>query len=140
MSLDPDVLRVYVVFRADLPEMTRAKSEVQAAHAVGSLVFKHALRGPEGMNHLARWFGGMYAIIRPDEIIDSDQAKICMEVDDLAALNQIKNRALKRLVMAVMVQDAAHTIFSEPTLTCVAFGPCSKTDGNAITRGARMRS
>jgi len=131
--------RLYIVFRADLPEMTRAKGEVQAAHAAGSLIFKHALRGARGMNELAEWMGGMFAVIKPNAEIDSAQPKVVMEVDDLPALLKVRDRAFKRSVVAVVVKDAAHTVFSEPTITCVAFGPCSKTDGNAITRGARMR-
>jgi peptidyl-tRNA hydrolase len=33
-------LRLYIVFRADLPEMTRAKGEVQAAHAAASMIYR----------------------------------------------------------------------------------------------------
>ena len=130
--------RIYIVFRADLPEMTRAKGEVQAAHAVGSLIYDIAAFNG-GVTMLADYMtnGNPFA---PDGIVTEGQMKVIMEVNGLEDLRAVKQRADKRGVSVIMIQDAAHTIFPEPTVTCLAFGPCSKTDGNAITRGARMRA
>lgn len=130
-------LRLYIVFRADLPEMTRAKGEVQAAHAVASLLYKELwLTNPVKGEVADRWEKYMGDF---DALVTEGQIKIAMEVDDQAALTRVYERALLRDVPVVCIQDAGRTVFKEPTVTCLAFGPCTKTDGNAIARGARMR-
>lgn len=127
--------RIYIVFRGDLPEMTRAKGEVQAAHAAASLIYM-------GLNTPGTSRERVIEYMEPtihDRFVKDGQAKIVMEVVDKDALTEVFERALVRDVPVVCIQDAAHTVFAEPTVTCLAFGPCSKTDGNAITRGAWMR-
>ena len=130
MSLSPDALRMYIVFRADLPEMTRAKGEVQAAHAAASLIYK----GMENHPSRIKQYMGEF-----EDHVDQGQAKVCMEVLDSVALYAMTAKLLDRGVPYVLIEDAAHTVFDKPTVTCLAFGPCGKTDGNAITRDARMR-
>jgi len=114
-------LRMIVVIRGDLPQMTRAKGEVQFGHAIAALMHK-----------------------APADLIDrymaDNQPKICMEVDDLSEIERIRAKAESRGVTFEVIKDAAHTVFDEPTITCVGIGPMTKTDGNAITRGARMRA
>jgi peptidyl-tRNA hydrolase len=122
---------MYIVFRADLPEMTRAKGEVQAAHAAASLIYSVLRIDPD----LVATYMGEF-----DSIVSEGQAKICMEVNDGADLIVTADRAFRRGVPFVRIQDAAHTVFDKPTFTCVAFGPCTKTEGNSIARKARMRS
>lgn len=130
--LPVEALRIYIVFRADLPEMTRAKGEVQAAHAAASLIFtgmeKHPSRITEYMGTIERG------------CVKSGQAKIVMEVPNALQLVLIWQKAAQRGINVVAIEDQAHTVFTEPTFTCIAFGPCTKTEGNAITRGARMRT
>jgi peptidyl-tRNA hydrolase len=63
-----------------------------------------------------------------------------MEVDDFSGLEAIQKIAKKRGVNSVLICDAARTVFDRPTYTCIGIGPCSKTDGNAITRKARKRA
>lgn len=114
-------LRIIVVYRADLPQMTRGKGEVQFGHAVAGVL--HQTDPAIGARYMAE-----------------GQPKVSMEVDSLGELRLIEGRAQRRGVIAFLVEDAAHTVFDEPTITCIGLGPLSKTDGNAITRGARMRS
>jgi peptidyl-tRNA hydrolase len=111
-------LRIAVVFRSDL-DMPRGKSEVQFGHAISMLIHRD-----------------------PDAFIDylaGLQLKVSLEADDASALERIVEKAKARHVPAVTVVDAGRTIFGEPTLTCVGIGPMSKTDCNAITRGAKLR-
>jgi len=133
-----DDYRIYIVFRADLPEMTRAKGEVQAAHAAASLIYQCAQHSA-GMDVLHDYMSYDEGGLSETGLVHKGQTKINMEVDDLPALKKICERAINRNVDFVMIQDAAHTVFDAPTITCVGIGPCSKTNGNAITRGARMR-
>ncbi|WP_162233347.1 aminoacyl-tRNA hydrolase [Sphingomonas sp. Leaf33] len=113
--------RIIVVYRADLPMMTRAKGEVQFGHAVAGL--------------LHQTDAALFAAYMAD-----GQPKISMEVGSLNDLLRIQAKAFRRGVTAFLVEDAAHTVFDQPTITCIGLGPMTKTDGNSITRGAKMRS
>ena len=123
-SADPtEVLKMVIVFRADLAEMTRAKSEIQAAHAAVALACNVAKHRPE----LLRRY------------LESGQPKTNVEVDSLEELRAVAAKAAKRGVPFEIIEDAGKTIFEVPTITCVMMGPMSKTDSNSITRGLRMR-
>jgi len=119
-----DKLRMIVVLRADLPEMTRGKGEVQFGHAIATCLVQAMAQDPALV--------GRY--------MAESQVKLAMEVDSLEALLKIKEKAQKRGVNHALITDAAHTCFNEPTITCIGLGPMTKTDGNALTRDARMRA
>jgi peptidyl-tRNA hydrolase len=162
MSETADKMRIIVVYRGDLPEMTRAKGEVQFGHAVESVVAEAvppdalarirdelaaivgdpdlamaaALR--ERLRALSDLANGL-GIDRFRQHVADNQPKLSMEVPDLAALLKIKAKAERRGVPHFLVTDAAHTVFAEPTVTAIGLGPLTKTDGNALTRDARMR-
>jgi PTH2 family peptidyl-tRNA hydrolase len=123
MSATADKLRIIIVFRADLPTMHNGKAEVQAGHAVDGTIEAADAADPTLMPRY-----------RAD-----GRVKLSMEVDDLSALLKIKEKAENRGVPHFLVTDAGHTCFAEPTITCIGLGPLTKTDGNALTRGARMR-
>lgn len=131
MTIDPDALRMYIIFRADLPEMTRAKGEVQAGHAAASLIYRGM---SQAYPRLIEDYMGEF-----DKAVHEGQAKIVMEVADEAALHALAARASDRNVPYVLIQDAAHTIFDKPTVTCIGIGPCTKKDGNNVTRNAGKR-
>lgn len=124
MSATSDKLRIVVVFRADLPMMTPPKAEVQFGHAVAA-VLRHAWKTDPAL---------------VDQYFEDNQPKLSMEVPSLADLEKIAAKAAKRGVPHFLVTDAAHTVFDAPTVTCIGLGPMTKTDGNALTRDARMRS
>jgi len=120
MSSRTDELRIAVVFRADL-DMPRGKSEVQFGHAMTMLIAK-------------------YDLVNFVEYFDSDHMKLSMEVDGLSDIEDIAFKAEKRAVPFAIVTDAGRTVFAEPTITCIGIGPMNKTDCNALTRNARMRT
>ena len=124
MSNTAETLRIIIVFRSDLPEMTRAKGEVQAGHAVASVIYQSMLTNPD--------------IVK--QYMETNQTKLCMEVSTLDDLMKIKEKAEKRGVVYSLIKDAAHTCFSEPTITCIGLGPLSRPDGNNVTRDAKMRN
>lgn len=113
-------MRIAVIFRADL-DMPRGKSEVQFGHGVAMLLGQ--------ADHDAAWW-----------YLSGGQTKLSLEVDDEPALDAILRRAALRKVPAVKVTDAGRTVFGAPTVTCIALGPMTKTDCNALTRNARMRA
>ena len=112
-------LRIAVVFRADL-DIPRGKSEVQCGHVIAMLLYEQ---------HDAC-----------DDYMAGSQMKLSMEVPDTAALEKIARRAALRHIPCVKVVDAGRTVFDGPTFTCIAIGPMDKTDCNALTREARMRT
>ena len=116
-------LRMAIVFRSDLPEMTRAKSEIQACHAAVQLTFDLTRSDPELMH----------------AYLSLNQPKVNMEVASLDGLLAICEKARNRRIPFQLVQDAGRTCFSEPTYTCVLLGPMTKTSCNALTRNATMR-
>ncbi|WP_298844027.1 aminoacyl-tRNA hydrolase [uncultured Salinicola sp.] len=116
-------MRMVLAFRGDLDEMTRGKSEVQAAHAAFSAGVRLAIDKPLLVN----------------QYLADGQPKICIEVDDEDHLAKVVERARKRGVHVEIVRDQGRTVFAGPTQTCAIMGPMSKTDSNAITRGTRMR-
>lgn len=122
-SSNTDKLRIIVVFRRDL-EMPPAKAEVQFGHAVDGCI-EHAENA------------------HPDKLEryrSENRMKLSMEVEDEAELWRIMTRASERGVPHYLVTDAGHTVFGKPTVTCIGLGPMSKTDGNSLTRKAKMRT
>ena len=115
--------KIALIFRADLTEMTRGKSEIQAAHAG----MEHALKVNDADRQLLLAY------------MATGQTKVGMEVDSEAHLRKIGDRAAARGVPCTLITDAGRTVFDGPTVTCVMVGPMNKTDNNALTRGARMR-
>lgn len=119
MTSATDELRIAVIFRADL-DMPRGKSEVQFGHAVAMLI---APGGPSVLDYM-----------------EGSQLKLSMEVDELSDIEYIRRRAELRGVRYAVVEDAGRTVFGESTVTCIGIGPLNKTDCNALTRNARMRT
>ena len=116
-------LRMVLAIRGDLDEMTRGKSEIQAAHAAFAA-------------------GVVLSRTHPDLVqryLADGQPKIGVEVNDEMHLRAIIARAEKRGVQVSMIKDQGRTIFTGETVTCAIIGPMSKTDSNAVTRGTRMR-
>lgn len=131
MAMDPQALRMAFVYRADV-EMPRAKGEIQLGHGVGFIV--EELLGVEGE---AADFSDNLELLRT--WLRCGQPKVNMEVDDMPGLERIMETARRRGVPHRLVVDEAHTVFTERTATCVAIGPMTKTDCNAVTRTARRR-
>lgn len=118
-SPNTDKLRIIVVFRRDL-SMPSGKSEVQFGHAV------------DGCLELTE--NSLLARYRSE-----NRMKLSMEAADEAELRRIATRASERGVPYFLVTDAGHTVFDGPTVTCIGLGPMTKTDGNSLTRNAKMR-
>jgi PTH2 family peptidyl-tRNA hydrolase len=116
-------LQMALIFRADLPQMLRGKSEIQAAHAAFEIACKLSVTDKDLI----------------DEYLAQEQPKVNVEVDSEDALFRIAKKAAVRGVPYQVITDAGRTVFEEPTVTCMIAGPMTKTDSNALTRGTRMR-
>lgn len=116
-------LKMVLVFRADLPQMLRGKSEIQAAHGAVKLAHRLTKSDEQLM----------------DEYLAQNQPKVNVEVNDLEGIHKIIRKAENRGIHYELVQDAGNTVFEGPTYTCAIFGPTSSTNSNALTRDTRMR-
>lgn len=116
-------LQMVLVFRADLPEMLRGKSEIQAAHGAFEIGCRLSVTDKPLV----------------DEYLSQVQLKINVEVDGEDGIFRIAQKAAARGVPYHVVTDAGRTVFERPTVTCMIAGPMTKTNSNALTRGTRMR-
>ena len=121
MGSATDELRIAVVFRSDI-DIPAGKAEVQFGHAVATLMFEHR-DSPLVSSYM-----------------DDQQLKLSMQVDGLPQIEEIARKAAARGVPFAVVTDAGRTVFGQPTITCIGLGPMNKTDCNALTRKAGMRS
>jgi peptidyl-tRNA hydrolase len=116
-------LRMALIFRDDLDQMTRGKSEGQACHA-----------GLEAGILLAREDPAL-----ADAYMADGQPKSVLNAKGLPGLEKCVATARKRGLRVTLIKDLGRTCFDGPTVTCALIGPMSKTDSNAVTRGTRMR-
>lgn len=65
--------------------------------------------------------------------LDNGQTKICVSVDSEEELLKIYKEAQDAKLPSVLIRDAGHTEFKEPTLTAVGIGPCDDEEVNKIT-------
>ena len=113
---------MYIVVRRDL-DMPAGKLAAQVGHATCRLVwrFRNYVDGGTGrsyMNLLNDWFAPNIG----------NEAKIVLGVDSLEELYSIQKKAHKMLIPTELVEDAAHTIFNEPTITCLGIGPLTQDE------------
>lgn len=65
--------------------------------------------------------------------MNEGQTKICVSVDSEEELIKIFEAAGKEKLPVVIIRDAGHTEFKEPTLTAVGIGPCEEEKVDPIT-------
>jgi PTH2 family peptidyl-tRNA hydrolase len=105
-------LRMYLVVRGDLIEdvnLVFGKFLGQAGHAFGT-----AMRQADS-EIIERYYA-------------DNQPKIVIKCKNLAALTRAETECKEFGLNCFVVTDAARTIFSEPTQTCMAIGPCYRED------------
>jgi len=68
-----------------------------------------------------------------DEWRRKGMKKIVLKVEDLKALLKYENLANKSNIKTSLITDAGKTVFTEPTITCLAIGPDSEEKIDKIT-------
>ena len=104
-------LRMYLIVRGDI-EIPAGKLAGQAGHGFATAMMLHLNKYPDEVN--------TYYI--------QNQTKIVLRCKNLDALLRAKNEVLNAELTHFLVTDAAHTVFAEPTITCMAIGPCYRED------------
>ena len=103
-------LRMYLVVRGDIT-MSIGKAMGQAGHAFATALWQADHNSPDCVKRY-------YA---------DDQPKIVVKCKNLNALLRAHHECLDKGLNCFLVTDAARTVFSEPTQTCFAVGPCYRT-------------
>jgi PTH2 family peptidyl-tRNA hydrolase len=99
--------RMWVFVRRDLP-MPPGKLAVQAGHGFAQCIYRTMLADPE----------------RVAAYMAAAQAKVAVAVKSAEELRKAVAACDAAGLVATLIEDAAHTVFDEPTLTVGAVGPC----------------
>jgi len=106
-QIGPSELRMWLFIRKDLP-MPAGKLAAQAGHGFGTCLWLANEKDPALAASYMR----------------HAQGKISVGVKDEAELLSAVEACKQAGLVAVAVKDAAHTVFTEPTYTVGAVGPC----------------
>lgn len=104
-------LRMWLFIRKDLP-MPAGKLAVQSGHGFGTCLWLANGKNP--------------ALV--SSYMEHAQGKISVGVKDEDELLKMVEACKEAGLVSVAVQDAARTVFSVPTFTVGAVGPCYRTD------------
>jgi peptidyl-tRNA hydrolase len=114
MDHTPPELRMYIVVRSDI-EIPFGKLAPQAGHAFTNALEDARKRAPE--RHAAYLGNG------DNRHLTTGQTKIALRgkmADVTAILAELEAAGIPHC----LVRDEGRTVFPEPTVTCLAFGPC----------------
>lgn len=120
------------VMRTDLRnsdgfKVPKGKLIAQGGHAFVGLILK--------ISHPSRYL--LVTFLEPDspeEVwINNEFTKVVLAVDSEEELLEIYEKAKEAGLNTVLITDAGHTEFSEPTNTCVGIGPAWSEDIDKIT-------
>lgn len=104
-----DGLTLYAAWRNDLTDSTpAAKMAVQIAHAMEGALFQ------SGEPMLSMYLSTPL------------RRKIVTRVSDLRYLKALERRCLDLAIPCHLVTDHGLTVYGEPTITCLGFGPLDK--------------
>lgn len=127
-----DVKQV-IVIRKDL-QMPAGKLAAQVSHASTGAFLKH--------------FNNLGGTLTPkdkksygnnvDPWLQKEFTKICLKVDSEKELLEVYHNCLEANIPCALIKDAGHTVFSEPTLTCLGIGPFNSDDINTITGNLKL--
>lgn len=111
-----------IVMRKDL-NMRKGKMVAQGAHAAMlAMLIQPVPEDEQFVEGVMTWFN------------DHGMKKICVGVESEAQLMEIHKRATEAGLRSFLVNDAGFTEFhGEPTVTCLALGPHSDEQIDAIT-------
>lgn len=113
-----------IIVRGDLKKMLKQKGKLtsQVAHAVLGSVFQKAQNFQSELGD-----GTMYKCIPLTADIqhwfDEEFTKISLRCVDEEHLLAIYDRVKDTDVLHALIKDAGHTVFAEPTYTCLGIGP-----------------
>ena len=131
-----DKVKQVIVVRNDLRSKLRAgKLAAQVAHAsLGAVFCESYVEDSESRINtkcvdmspeLEHWFNNEFT-------------KIVLRCDDEAHLLALHKQVEEAGILNALIRDAGHTVFDEPTYTCLGIGPALSSDLEPITGELRM--
>lgn len=111
-------MKQVILVRLDL-NMPKGKLAVQCAHASVESVHNSA------KNIISDWKS-------------QGSKKIVLKVKDLNELLDYEKKAKRMGLKTALITDAGRTVFTEPTITCLAIGPDSEEKIDKITGKLKM--
>jgi len=124
------------VMRTDLRnsdghKVPKGKLIAQGGHAfVGLLTKKMKCDNYEGYRYLHVYQGSETPL---QAWLNGEFTKIVLAVDSEEQLLDIYEKAKAAYLNTVLIKDAGHTEFAEPTITCIGIGPDWEEDIDKIT-------
>ncbi len=102
-----DELRIYLIWRAELV-MPLGKALGQAGHAFTNILENVRISDPT-LHHTY--------------VSSSTHAKITLNGKTLSKMERLQSELDEAKIPYYVVTDLGHTVFPEPTITCMAVGP-----------------
>jgi len=122
-----------IVIRKDL-NMPAGKLAAQVSHASTGAFLKH--------------FNNLGGILTPKDMesygnnvhpwLTDEFTKICLKVDSEQELLDVYQICVSAKIPCSLIKDAGHTVFSEPTITCLGVGPFNSNKIDEITGNLKL--
>ncbi len=140
------IVKQAIIVRNDLRSKLRhGKLAAQVAHASMGAVFQNSvfMKIQDLRVHPADHTQQAHAkcIYTTPELITwlhDKFTKVVLRCDDEAHLLSLHKQAEDAGLMNALIRDAGHTVFNEPTYTCLGIGPATAEQLDPITSDLRM--
>jgi len=122
-----------IVIRKDL-EMPVGKLAAQVSHASTGAFLNHFYNIDDVL--FPRDVESCKVNVRP--WLTDEFTKVCLKVDSEEELLNIYKDCIEKRIPHSLIKDAGHTVFAEPTLTCLGIGPFESEEIDKITRHLKL--
>lgn len=122
-----------IVVRKDL-DMPAGKLAAQVAHASTGAFLKH-------FNHSTTKFEAKDHKSYHENVhpwLTHEFTKICVKVNSEAELLEIYQTCIDAKLPCALIKDAGHTVFDQPTLTCLGIGPFQSEELDKVTSHLKL--
>lgn len=118
-----------IVIRKDL-NMPAGKLAAQVAHASTGAFLKH-YNQVRGGDLYIQTSSNYEENVEP--WLNGEFTKVCLKVDSEEELLEVFQKCSSNRIKCSLIKDAAHTVFNEPTITCLGIGPWKSEEIDKIT-------
>jgi len=126
-------IKQVIVVRGDLPELLKRKGKLaaQVSHASLGAVFSESVVKDDSFT------GSEFKMIPMNPVLahwfNEEFTKVVVKCENEQQLLQLHEKVKQAGLLNALIKDAGHTVFSEPTYTCLGIGPAVSGDIDAIT-------
>lgn len=124
-----DKIKQVIIVRNDL-KMPKGKLAAQVSHASLGAFLKHLKKD---------YYNNIYTM---DDIanrwLEGSFFKVVLKVESEQELREISSQIQQKQIAVAEIVDAGHTVFKEPTFTCIGIGPIESSTIDSITGHLRL--